>query len=101
MVEKRDDFRLLFAKQLFTPNKIQREVLCRLRQPGGRVLWNARVRPSPQCPDQGFLDDVLRKLQSVDPKDSGQNRNELCRLVPKKMIRQARNLAWRCCFILL
>jgi len=41
-----------------------------LSEPRSRIFWNPHVGPRPQRPDEGFLNYVFGKLQSIDPEDS-------------------------------
>ena len=96
LLHERDDLRFLVVKKFFAPDQIEREVLCRLRKPRGRIFWNPGVGPRPQRPDERFLDDIFSQLQSIDPKNPSENRDQLSRLVTKQVVGQARNLV--CCW---
>src|SRR6516225_10236994 len=91
----------LVAKELLPAKHVDRNVLGRLGEPGGRILWNPIVGPGLHRTCEGFLDHVLRQLQAVDAKNSGQNRDKLAGFMTEEVLRQPGNVSrWRSLLIL-
>src|SRR5215469_13048565 len=93
-LNRRDNFRLLIAESLFSPNQVQGQILRRLRQPRRWVFGDSIVRPGLQGPDQRLLDHILGQLQTIYPKNTCQYRNQLAGFMTEEMFRQSGNLPW-------
>ncbi len=85
-LEQPSQFRRESARRALAPQNVERAVLRRGHQPGGRILRHAAEFPHFQRAAEGVLDDVLRQREVVDAEDARQRGDHASRLVPEEMI---------------
>ena len=81
------DLRLLPLPRLLAPQRIQRDILGRLREPRRGILRNAAVGPRLQRTHQRLLHRILRQLQPMRAEMRRQRRHDPRPLAAKQIIR--------------
>src|SRR5262249_17087260 len=85
LFQQTDHFGFLVANNLLPSNVVNREILRDLHDPGSRILRNSVVRPSLERPGKRFLDQILRQVETINPKNARQPGNQLSPFMPEKM----------------
>ena len=92
LLEKDGDLRFLVPKRLFPAGLVQSQVSRYAHDPGRRILRNSIVGPCLQGLDESLLDDILRKLKTLEPKNSRQGRDHLSPFAPEEMLHHLRHV---------
>ena len=95
LLDRRDDCPLLVREGFLPSHDIQRQVLCRLRQPRRRIFRHAIKRPDAQGSRKRLLHHILRELEMIDAKVPRQCRDQLARFLAEEPLCQLRDFLHR------